>query len=200
MILLTICTWGLFVSAEAQERNVTGKVISQDDNTTMPGVNIIIKGTTTGTTSDANGNYSLTVNGPADVLVFSFIGFVSEEVTVGQQTVINLSLIPSLEQLTEVIVVGYSEKKKQEITGAVVNLSSDKIKGVTGSNLEYMLQGKVAGVQVSSATGAPGAAAEIRIRGNSSINADRGPPVVVDGMIGGTYNPNDIERDRKSVV
>jgi TonB-linked SusC/RagA family outer membrane protein len=163
------------------------------ENTPIPGVNIIIKGTSTGTTTDVNGVYSLNVDDPQSVLIFSFIGFQQEEVPVGQQTIINVNMSPSLEQLMEVVVVGYSEKKKQEITGAVSSLTSEQIKGVTGSNLEYMLQGKVAGVQVSSGTGAPGAAAEIRIRGNSSINADRGPLIVVDGIMGGSYNPNDIE-------
>jgi TonB-linked SusC/RagA family outer membrane protein len=179
-------------SAYAQT-TVTGKVISMIDNAPMPGVSVIIKGTNNGTASDANGAFSLSVSGPDAVLVLSFIGYQSEEVTVGTQTRIEVSMSPSLEQLMEVVVVGYSEKKKQEITGAVSNLSADQIKGVTGSNLEYMLQGKVAGVQVSSATGAPGTPAEIRIRGNSSISADRGALIVVDGIIGGSYNPNDIE-------
>jgi TonB-linked SusC/RagA family outer membrane protein len=177
----------------AKAQTISGKITSQDDDNAMPGVNVLIKGTTTGTTSDAEGRYTINVSRSTDILVFSFIGYNSEEVTVGERTTIDMSMVPSLEQLSEVIVVGYSEKKKSEITGAVVNLSSDKLKGVTGSSLEYQLQGKVAGVQVSTATGAPGATPDIRIRGTSSFNAERGPLIVVDGMIGGAYNPNDVE-------
>ncbi|AHM62258.1 TonB-dependent receptor plug [Flammeovirgaceae bacterium 311] len=158
----------------------------------MPGVNVIIKGTTTGAVTDFDGRYSLEVAGQEAVLVFSFIGFENEEVQVGNRSEINISLSPSVEELNEVIVVGYSTKTKQEITGAVANISAEELKGVTAPNLETMLQGKVAGVQVTAATGAPGEPAEIRIRGKSSISADRGPLVVVDGIIGGTYNPNDV--------
>ncbi|WP_224994360.1 TonB-dependent receptor [Cesiribacter sp. SM1] len=175
------------------QQTVKGRVVSLLDKQPLPGVNVIVKGTTTGVVTDFDGKYSLEVPGQDAVLVFSFIGFESEEVPVASRSEINISLSPSVEELNEVIVVGYSAKTKQEITGSVVNLSAEEIKGVTVPNLETMLQGKVAGVQVTSATGAPGAAAEIRIRGNSSINADRGPLVVVDGIIGGSYNPNDVE-------
>lgn len=177
--------------AQAQQL-VKGTVTSMTDKTGMPGVSVIIKGTSVGTATDSNGAFSLEVPGPESVLVFSFIGYQTEEVVVGQQTSFDVNLSPSLEELMEVVVVGYSEKKKQEITGAVSNLTAEQIKGVTGSNLEYMLQGKVAGVQVTSASGEPGTSAEIRIRGVSSITADRDPLTVVDGIIGGTYNPNDI--------
>ncbi|MBY0433156.1 MAG: SusC/RagA family TonB-linked outer membrane protein, partial [Cyclobacteriaceae bacterium] len=177
----------------AQAQTISGKVTSQDDQSPMPGVNVVVKGTTTGTTSDANGQYSIQVSDPKSILVFSFIGYATQEIEANQKTTIDVSLAPSLQELEEVIVMGYSEKKKNEITGAIVNLTSDKLKGVTGSSLEYQLQGKVAGVQVSTSTGAPGATPDIRIRGNSSFSADRGPLIVVDGMIGGSYNPNDIE-------
>jgi TonB-linked SusC/RagA family outer membrane protein len=177
----------------AQKRVITGKVESQDDKTALPGVSVVIKGTSLGSVTDIDGRYSLTINGGDDILTFSFLGYEMSEIVVGNQNQINILLTSSSAQLNELIVLGYSEKKKSEITGAVTNVSSEKLKDVTGSNIEYMLQGKVAGVQVSTATGAPGAAAEIRIRGNTSINADRGPLVVVDGIIGGSYNPNDVE-------
>jgi TonB-linked SusC/RagA family outer membrane protein len=189
---LVLAFTAMMLSAQAQLA-VKGKVVSMLDNAPMPGVNVIIKGSATGTTTDADGNFSASVTDSNAILVFSFIGFQSEEVSVNAQTTINVFMSPSLEQLMEVVVVGYSEKKKYEITGAVSNVTAAQIKGVTGSNIEYMLQGKVAGVQVSTASGAPGTPAEIRIRGNSSINADRGPLIVVDGIVGGTYNPNDVE-------
>jgi TonB-linked SusC/RagA family outer membrane protein len=174
------------------QTTITGRVVSQTDQTPIPGVSVIVKGTSTGSTTDANGTYAITA-APDDVLVFSFIGFLPEEVKVGQQSSIDVALSESLEQLQEVVVVGYSEKSKQQITGAISNLLAEKVKGVTGSNLEYMLQGKVSGVQVSTTSGAPGSTAEIKIRGTSSVLAERAPLFVVDGIIGGTYNPNDIE-------
>lgn len=192
LLMLIVCLTGVTTAVSAQSRLISGTVTSQEDAVGMPGVNVIIKGTTTGTTTDASGKYSIEVPSGDNVLVFSFVGYETQEVQAGTQSTINVGLTTSSQQLNEVIVVGYSEKKKQEITGAVVNVSADKLKGVTGSNLEYQLQGKVAGVQVSAGTGAPGTSAEIRIRGNTSITADRGPLIVVDGIMGGTYNPNDV--------
>ncbi|MBN8577237.1 MAG: SusC/RagA family TonB-linked outer membrane protein [Cytophagales bacterium] len=182
-----------FCALPALAQSVSGRVTDQADQSTMPGVNVLLKGTTKGTTTDASGRYTLELTGSSDVLVFSFIGYVTQEVAVNGRSVIDLQLEPSTAQLEEVIVVGYSEKRKSEITGAVVNVSAEKLKGVTGSNLAYQLQGKVAGVQVTSSTGAPGAPSEIRIRGNSSIGGDNGPLYVVDGIVGGAFNPNDVE-------
>lgn len=192
LLMLIVCVVGATLSAFAQNRTISGKVTSADNPEGMPGVNVIIQGTTIGTTTDAEGNYKIEV-GPGDnVLVYTFVGYETQQVSSGGRDVINVTLELSTKELTEVIVVGYSEKTKQEITGAVVNVSADKLKGVTGSNLEYQLQGKVAGLQVGTSTGAPGAAAEIRIRGNSSISADGQPLIVVDGIMGGNYNPNDV--------
>jgi TonB-linked SusC/RagA family outer membrane protein len=200
ILLLKKLPWGVFCfcllaafAGQAQVRTVRGTVRSVDDNSPLPGVNVLIKGTIKGTTTDAAGVYSLEAGSDADVLVFSFIGYQTEELTVGQRTTVDIALTQSVDELSEVVVVGYSEKTKQEITGAVVNVSSEKLKGVTGSSVEYQLQGKVAGVQVTTLSGAPGAVPEIRIRGNSSINADHKALVVVDGIMGGTYNPNDVE-------
>ena len=186
MLMTTIHIFG-------QSRTISGTITSSEDNLPLTGASVLIAGTTTGTIADIDGRYQIKINGENDVLIFSMLGFEEYRTTAGQQAEINVVLLPSVKAISEVVVLGYSEKKKSEITGSVVNLSNEKLKGVTGSNIEYMLQGKAAGVQVSSATGAPGAAAEIRIRGNSSINADRGPLVVVDGIIGGNYNPNDVE-------
>jgi TonB-linked SusC/RagA family outer membrane protein len=173
--------------------SVNGQVTSSSDKSTIPGVSISIKGTTIGTTTDMDGKYSINVPSGDAVLVFSFIGYITEEIRVGTQTNINVSLTESIEQLTEVVFVGYSEKKKSEITGAITSVDSKAIQGVTTPDLGSMLQGKVAGLQVFNATGQPGSQAEIRIRGTSSINADRQALIVVDGIAGGSYNPNDVE-------
>jgi TonB-linked SusC/RagA family outer membrane protein len=200
ILLLKKLPWGVFCfcllaafAAQAQVRTVRGTVRSIDDNSPLPGVNVLIKGTIKGATTDANGVYSLEVGNDADVLVFSFIGYQSEEVTVGQRTAVDITLTQSMDELTEVIVVGYSEKTKQEITGAVVNVSAERLKSVTTSSVESLLQGKVAGVQVSTLSGAPGSIPQVQVRGASSMGASRGALVVVDGIVGGAYNPNDVE-------
>jgi len=190
-VLALVCFGLLAISTQAQN-TITGRVVSQAESTALPGVNVLVKGTTQGTTTDQNGKYTIVAR-DGDVLVFSFIGFLSEEIKINGQSVIDVTLSETLEELMTVVVVGYSEKKRSQITGAISNLSADDLKGVTGSSVEYMLQGKVAGVQVSNSSGAPGNNAEIKIRGTSSVIAERPPLFVVDGIIGGTYNPNDVE-------
>ncbi len=177
----------------AQKRIITGRIASSENNESLIGVEVKLKDNDIASISDIDGRYSINIINENSVLIFSYLGHTTQEINVGSQNEINVTLEKEAISINEVVVLGYSEKKKSEITGSVVNISSEKLKGVTGSNIEYMLQGKAAGVQVSTSTGAPGAAAEIRIRGNSSINADRGPLVVVDGIIGGSYNPNDVE-------
>ena len=175
-----------------QNRSITG-VVEGADGEALIGATVSVVGTSIGVVTDVDGKYVISVPESGALLLFAYLGYESVEMEVGINSEINVRLNQNSELIDEVVVMGYSEKKKSELTGSVVNVSSEKLKGVTGSNVEYMLQGKAAGVQVSSSSGAPGAVAEIRIRGNSSINADRGPLVVVDGIIGGTYNPNDVE-------
>lgn len=189
MILALLC---LASSAFAQTA-VKGSVTDQSNNQTMPGVNVSIKGTTLGTVTDENGNYSINVRSAADLLVFSFIGYGIQEIKVGNQTRIDVSLVSESQNIEGVVVMGYSSKKRTEISSAVSVLSNDRLKDATTGNVANMLQGKVAGVQVVSANGSPGSEAEIRIRGIASLNAPKGPLVVVDGIVGGNYDPNDIE-------
>ncbi|MCB0497091.1 MAG: SusC/RagA family TonB-linked outer membrane protein [Cyclobacteriaceae bacterium] len=174
------------------QQQVSGKVVSATDNTALPGVSVFIKGTTRGTTTDLDGNYYIKVN-PEETLVFSFVGFNTEEIEVGSQTVINVSLVEDVSTLDEIIVTGYSQKSQKELSASVVSLGIDDVKNVTSSNVENMLQGKVAGLTVNTSTGQPGAAPDIRLRGITSINADRSPLIVVDGMIGGNFVPSDVE-------
>jgi TonB-linked SusC/RagA family outer membrane protein len=190
-VMVFVC-FGLLAHSIQAQTTISGRVVSLAESTVLPGVNVVVKGTTQGTTTDENGQYKIVAN-EGDILVFSFIGFLSEEVKVSARTSVDVTLSETLEELMTVVVVGYSEKKKSQITGAISNLSADDLKGVTGSSVEYMLQGKVAGVQVSNSSGAPGSSAEIKIRGTSSVIAERPPLFVVDGIIGGTYNPNDVE-------
>jgi hypothetical protein len=143
------------IQALSQSRTVTGTLTSSDDNTPLPGASIIEKGTTNGTVSDANGNFSLTVNGNA-TLVISFIGYASQEVPVENLSNVNISLKPDASVLGEVVVVGYGKMETKDVTGAVVAVSSkDFNKGVMTSPQD-LLVGKLAGVQITSGSGAPG--------------------------------------------
>ncbi len=171
---------------------VTGTIISSEDGLGLPGVTIIKKGTTDGTSTDLNGKYSISAKAE-DLLIFSFVGYKSVERSVGISSIINIELEMDIEDLAEIIVMGYTEKSQKEISASVVSIGFDEMESVTSSNVETMLQGKVAGLTVNSATGQPGTPAEIRLRGITSINADRSPLIVVDGMIGGNYVPSDVE-------
>jgi TonB-linked SusC/RagA family outer membrane protein len=187
LVLITACT---FVYGQIP---VKGKVISAEDNQGMPGVYILIKGTDQGIVSGSDGTYNITVKSAEDVLVFRFIGYDTQEIAVKNKTIIDVVLVPEIISLESVVVMGYGSKKRTEITSAVTTLSSDKLMDVTANDIGTMLQGKVSGIQVINSSGAPGASSEIRIRGISSFSAPQGPLYVVDGIIGGTFDPNDVE-------
>lgn len=187
LVLITACT---FLYGQVP---VKGKVISAEDSQGMPGVYILIKGTDQGIVSGSDGTFNITVRSAEDVLVFRFIGYITQEITVKKKTTIDVILVPEITSLESVVVMGYSTKKRNEITSAVTTLSSDKLMDVTANDIGTMLQGKVSGIQVINSSGAPGASSEIRIRGISSFSAPQGPLYVVDGIIGGTFDPNDVE-------
>jgi TonB-linked SusC/RagA family outer membrane protein len=196
----------LFVTvgaALAQRQAITGKV-TDDAGRGMPGVNILLKGTTTGTTTDAEGAFSIEA-GPNDILVISFIGYASQEITVGSQTSLNVALQEDLKTLEEVVVVGYGEMRKGDVTAAQTSISSKELNRTINTSLEQAIQGRAAGVYVTQNSGAPGAGISVNIRGINSINGSNEPLYVIDGvqiqgsaLPGGsnplaTLNPNDIE-------
>lgn len=177
-----------------QARTVTGKVTS-DSGELLPGVNVIIKGTTQGTVTDAGGNYSLDVPSGDAVLVFSFVGFQSQEFAVGDRSVIDVVLVQDIAALQEVVVVGYGSVRKSVVTGAISSLSMDNIQPLATQRVDQMLQGRATGVLVLNTDGAPGGNTTIRIRGMNSIQGDNQPLIVIDGFQGGdlkSLNPNDI--------
>ena len=179
----------LAVSAFA-DINVKGKVIDADGSEPLIGVSILVQGTTQGTITDFDGNFEITVPDKS-VLQFSYIGYKTIEVrAVASMQVIMES---DAQQLQEVVSLGYSAVKRAELSSAVVTVSAEQLTDVTTSDIGNMLQGKVAGVQVSNAGGQPGDAAQIRIRGTGSITAGSEPVYVVDGVMGGSFNPNDVE-------
>ncbi len=164
----------------AQGPTITGRIVSQEDNEGLPGVNVIVKGTTTGTVTDVNGRYSIEVPTSESMLVYSSVGYITEEVIVGSRTVIDLSLTPDITALDEIVVVGYGTVKKSDLTGSVSKVSSDELEKATNPSFDQMLQGRMAGVNVTQQSGAPGANSNIQIRGFNSLGGSQ-PLFVVDG-------------------
>ena len=179
----------------AQDRMVTGRVTASDDGSGIPGATISVKGTSKGTSSDVNGNYKISV-GQSAVLVFSSVGFNSQEISVGSKTQINISLAADTKNLTEVVVVGYGTQKKSQTTGAISSVTSKQITEMPITNLGQAMQGRVAGVDVAQSGSKPGTVPKVLIRGRRSFNAGNDPLYVVDGIpLSGGYedmNPNDV--------
>ena len=186
----------LFISLQifAQDKTITGVVTSVEDNLTLPGVTVIIKGTTVGTTTDIYGAFTLSNVKSSDTLVFTYVGMATVEIPVGDQTSLNVLMESDISQLGEVVVIGYGTVKKEDVTGAVSIVDSKTISKLKPVKVEQALQGTMTGVNVTEQSGAPGAGLDIRIRGIST-NVDASPVVIIDGYQGdiGTLNPNDIE-------
>lgn len=169
----------------AQERTVTGTITSSEDSFGLPGVNIVVKGTSTGTSTDMDGNYSITVPDDSAILTISFIGHVTQEIPVGSQTTIDAVLEVDSNQLDEVVVVGYGAVKKSDITGSVSSVKSEELTAYPVLSAEQALQGRAAGVAVATKNGGePGTPLSVTIRGNTSISASSSALVVVDGFVG----------------
>ncbi|MGB3774044.1 MAG: SusC/RagA family TonB-linked outer membrane protein, partial [Leeuwenhoekiella sp.] len=163
------------------QTTITGTVT--DDTGPLPGVSILLKGTSNGVVTDFDGNYTIN-NIPSDgVLVFSYVGFTTKEIDVNDQTTINTSLESDISALDEVVVVGYGTMKRSDVTGAVVSVSQQAIEESVPTTIDQVLQGRAAGVQIQQNSGAPGASSSIRIRGISSITGSNEPIFVIDGVI-----------------
>jgi len=161
--------------------NITG-VVTEENGEPLPGVNVLIKGTTTGTTTDGFGRYTINAPDATSVLVFSFIGYGSLEIRVGEQTQIDVQLLPDVKALEEVVVVGYGTVKKGDITGSVASIGTQELKAQPINSFNQALQGRVSGVQVTQSSNAPGGGITIRIRGGNSISANNDPLYVIDGF------------------
>ncbi len=176
---------------------ITGKVSTEEDGSGLPGVNVVVKGTSIGTVTDVNGDYSIEVPDENSTLIFSSVGYVSEELTVGNRSVIDVMLTPDIKALQEIVVIGYGAIEKKDLTGAVVSLKEeDMTTGAAVTSVSQMLQGRAAGVEVSATDGLPGQRLNIVIRGATSISNSNEPLYVVDGFpISGGVNlaPEDIE-------
>lgn len=181
--------------AWAQDRVITGKVTSADDGLPLPGVNVILKGTTNGTSTDVDGKYSINVTGSNGILIFTFIGFETQEIAVTELATIDVVLKSDVRTLDEIVVVGYGEQSRKTVTSAVAKLDKEILASAPRSNIGSALQGTLPGLQVINPSGSPGATPRILLRGGASINSPAAPLVVVDGVIR-SFNdiaPDDIE-------
>lgn len=197
---------GLF-TLHAQNVQISGTVTSAEDGLSLPGVSVVVSGTTIGTVTDFDGRYSLSVPSNAYALLFSFIGFETQEVAIAGRTTINVEMLTSIVALDELVVVGYGVQRKREVTGSISSVRGDDIASMAAPSFDTQLAGRAAGVQVTTNSGIIGEAPRIRIRGIGSISSGTTPLMVVDGVpvltgnVGGyatvnalgDINPNDIE-------
>ncbi|QDK83798.1 TonB-dependent receptor [Spirosoma sp. KCTC 42546] len=183
-------------SSEAVDQTVSGTV-TDEKNAGLPGVSVVVKGTNRGSTTDANGKYKLTIpDGNGVVLTFSFVGYQSQDVAVGSQTTLNVSMVPDVSALDEVVVIGYGAVRKKDLTGSVVQLKGEQLKEIPTSNVLEAAQGKIAGADITRSSGQAGAKVNITIRGNRSIGGNNSPLIIVDGIQYSNLediNSNDIE-------
>lgn len=182
LAVLTFAFLPVRLSAQVNgTQTISGTVVSAEDGTSLPGANIVEKGTSNGTITDVDGKFSLTV--PANAtLVISSVGYISKEVAVGNQSVLDISLETDLQQLSEVVVVGYGTQRRKDLTGSISSISSEEFIQPSVASFDQMLQGKVPGVQISQTSGAPGGNVNILVRGVSSITGGNQPLYVVDGF------------------
>jgi TonB-linked SusC/RagA family outer membrane protein len=186
------CVFFLLQCGLYAQTNFEGDVL---DETGQPltGATILEKGSSNGSITDVNGHFTIRTSSPTPVLVVSFIGYESQEVNVQKGDVIRLQMKLNISSLDQIVVLGYSSKKKNEIASAVTVVSEKQLRDATTNDIGTLLQGKVPGVQVVNSSGVPGAQAEIRIRGIASVSAPQGPLFVVDGIVGGNFDLNDVE-------
>lgn len=200
LLLLLMLPFGLLA-----QNTLKGVVLDGSSSQPLPGVNILVAGTTNGTTTDFDGNFTLTNIKKGDKIVFSYIGFKDETVTYENQTTVTITLQENQQELKDVVVIGYGTVKKKDATGSVSTITSKDFNKGTVVTAENLLNGKVAGVSINTGGGAPGSGAEIRIRGGSSLLASNDPLIVIDGLpisnsgvsgstsVLSSINPNDIE-------
>lgn len=197
--LSKVCLFALFVifvSAQSFAQKVTGVVVDET-NSPLPGVNVVVKGTTNGVITDMDGKYSIAPKDvQKDILQFSFIGYDTKEVKINGEKLINIQLTSSNLQLEEVVAVGYGVVKKRDLTGSVASVKSDEISKATTSNAMQAMQARVPGLDIQQSNGQAGAGININLRGNRSISASNSPLILVDGIEYGStldINPSDIE-------
>lgn len=191
MFFVLFCTL-----AYGQQKQIKGVIKDSNTGESIPGVNVMIKGTSVGTVSDMDGKYEITVPDSSSVLVFSFMGYLAESISVGSSTLIDVNLAADLKTLDEVVVVGYGTMRKSDVTGAIVSIDEKDFQQVKTINVIESLQGKAAGVDITHSSGEAGSGFSILIRGTRSLSGGNSPLYIVDGVEYGSgidVNPNDIK-------
>ncbi|MEJ7693713.1 TonB-dependent receptor plug domain-containing protein, partial [Daejeonella sp.] len=177
---------------------VTGKVVDEKGDP-LPGVTVKVKSNTVGTSTGLDGLFSLQAPDDKGTLIFSFLGYLTQEIPINSRQVINVNMVPDSKSLSEVVVIGYGTTTKKDLVSSISSIKADDLKNQPVVNLEQVLQGKASGLEVTSNNGTPGSGATIRIRGNNSINGNNDPLYVLDGFIAGSgfdinsLNTNDIQ-------
>jgi TonB-dependent starch-binding outer membrane protein SusC len=197
VLLTVLCVLMLAITAWAQERTISGKVTA-DDGSPSPGVNVIVKGTSSGTATDATGNYRITVPAGNNTLVFSFIGFKTQEIEIGNRSVIDVTMENDATQLSEVVVTGYTTQNKREVSGSIATVKGEQVERVPLASFDQALQGQIPGLLIQANSGQPGAAASVRVRGTGSLLGNNQPLYILDGIEitandFSTLNPADFE-------
>lgn len=191
--MLALCTSALLYQQAVAQVAVSGKVVSED-NEPLPGVSVMLKGTSLGTTTDAGGSFAIAVPGPESVLILSFVGYVSEEVPVGNQTTLEVRLMPDLQALQEVVVIGYGTQKKENVTTAIASVKEKDFTTGAMRDASELIKGKVAGLVIDNGSGDPGAEPNISLRGIATISGSTTPLILINGIPGdfNTVAPADI--------
>ncbi len=195
IILLLGCIISIGMYAQGSLRQ--GKVSASADGEPLAGVSVMVKGTSTGTITDIDGNFTINAKS-TDVLLFSYVGYEPKEIPVGNQTSFSVTLKDDQKVLDEIVVVGYGVQKKSVVTAAIGSVGGEELEKITPTRIDNVLKGQTSGVIVTQSSGQPGAGSKVRIRGNGTIN-DSDPLYIVDGFITGDdgidyLNPQDIER------
>ena len=193
-LLFLIMVFVATVSSTMAQKTVTGNVTSE--KSPLPGVAVVVKGTTVGAVTDVDGNYTLNVPATGKILQYTFIGMKAQEIEIGTQSTINVDLVPDVIGLEEVVAIGYGTMKKSDLTGAVSTVKASQVENEKPQALQDMLRGNIAGLQVGFSTTAKGGG-DMEIRGDNTLKAASNPLIVLDGVIyqGALedINPNDIE-------
>ena len=178
----------------SQEKTIKGTVVSIEDNIPLPESSIVLKGTSKGVTTDFDGKYSIVAN-KGDILVFSYIGYLTQEVSVVDQSVIDVKLVANAQSLDEIVVIGYGKSSKKLLSSSISSVSSKELNDLPVSDIGSALQGKTTGVTIQTGNGQPGSAPNIVIRGGSSINKGSSPLFIIDGIqrSADDFNPDDVE-------
>ena len=196
LMLAFALTLGATLAANAQSRSISGTVMDAAFGDPVPGATVIVKGTTRGTATDLDGKFTLPLQADDQVLVISFVGYLTQEVEIGNQTNITINLEEDIQSLEEAVVIGYGSQDKKEITSAVVGVKPEDFNRGNVSNPAQLLQGKVAGLSITRPGGNPNNAFQVRLRGLSTFGANSSPLIVLDGVIGASLenvDPNDMQ-------